>query len=367
MTSINFEVDRNDLSRTRFTDIPDPEELDPGRDGVIIRVDRFALTANNITYGVAGDMIGYWKFFPASPPWGRIPVWGMGTVIQGDVTGLTIGDRCYGYFPMSSYLLVNPDNITGRGFADASEHRQELPPTYNQYSMVTPDNGFEPNLDNHQMLYRPLFTTAFVLDDFLEDNGYFGAEQVIVSSASSKTAFSLACLLHQSQKIQVRGLTSSKNADFVRSLGIYHDVVTYENITTMDRRLATAYVDMAGNRQVLEKLHHHYGDKMKYSCGVGITHRDAREGQDPSTLPGARPAMFFAPSQIQKRTAEWGARTFQKKLASAWTDFTGIVDQWVQIEESAGREELERVYQEVLAGAPPDTGYILSLQDDRQV
>ncbi|NRA84799.1 MAG: DUF2855 family protein [Gammaproteobacteria bacterium] len=34
----------------------------------VFEVDKFALTANNITYGMTGDTLGYWLFFPATPP-----------------------------------------------------------------------------------------------------------------------------------------------------------------------------------------------------------------------------------------------------------------------------------------------------------
>ena len=144
MTSKNFEVDRTDLSLTQYVDIPDIESLTLAKSEVLVSVDKFALTANNITYGVAGDMIGYWKFFPARENWGRIPVWGIGTVLQSNIDGMTVGDRYYGYFPMSSYLVVSPVNVSDRGFVDGSAHRQELPPTYNQYSKVTAGNGFDP-------------------------------------------------------------------------------------------------------------------------------------------------------------------------------------------------------------------------------
>ena len=38
-------------------------------------------------------------------------------------------------------------------------------------------------------LVFPLFTTSYVLDDYIADNDGFGATQVILGSASSKTAF----------------------------------------------------------------------------------------------------------------------------------------------------------------------------------
>ncbi len=361
MTDTSFEVDRKDLSITRYIDLADAGSTTLGGNEILVSVDKFALTANNITYGVAGDMIGYWQFFPAQETWGRIPVWGIGTVQRSNVPGLVVGDRYYGYFPMSSYLIVAPVNVSERGFVDGSAHRADLPPVYNNYSKVTADNGFDPAFDNHQMLYRPLFMTAFVLDDFFDDNDFFGAKKIILSSASSKTSFSLAYLLHKNRDVKVTGLTSSGNVKFVKGLGIYDEVVTYEDVSSMNADESVAFADMAGNRKVLENLHHHFQDNMKYSCGVGITHWESRDGQEPSTLPGAKPEMFFAPTQIQKRTKEWGAEKFQAELANAWSGFLGVVDDWVEIKESTGENALLSTYKLVLGSAPPNQGYIVSI------
>jgi hypothetical protein len=358
---MNFEVDRSDLSINRTVDIPDADTLSLADNEVVVSVDKFALTANNITYGVAGDIIGYWKFFAAKENWGRIPVWGMGTVRQSNVEDVSVGDRFYGYFPMSSYLVLAPVKISDRGFVDGAAHRQELPAAYNHYSKVTPDNGFDPAFDNEQMAYRPLFVTSFILDDFFADNDFFGAKNIILSSASSKTSFGLAYLLHKNRDVRVTGLTSSKNVGFVESLGIYDEVVTYDDVKSIENSAPIAFVDMAGNRRVRDDLHHHFGDKLKYSCAVGMTHWGSEDGEDPATLPGAAPKMFFAPTQIQKRTKEWGATKFQAELASAWGDFLGVVGGWVSINELKGSDALLSTYKQVLAGAPPDQAYVLSL------
>lgn len=361
MSNYSFEVNRSDLTNTQMHEISSPDSIALEQGEAILSVDRFALTANNITYGVAGDMIGYWQFFPAEGDWGRIPVWGVGTVLNPGDTGLSEGERFYGYFPMSSYLVVKPAHVTERGFTDGAEHRQALPPVYNQYALMTPENGFEPAYDNHQMVYRPLFTTSFVLDDYLFDNDCFGANTVILSSASSKTSFGLAFLLHHNREVKVVGLTSASNMAFVESLGLYDQVVSYDDIESLDANEKVAFVDMAGNRKVLERLHHHFTDNMLASCGVGITHWESRDGQDPATLPGAKPAMFFAPSQIQKRNQDWGPEKFQQDLAKAWAEFMAVVDGWVSINNPGGPEAVKATFETVLRGAKPDQAYVVSL------
>src|SRR5690606_16361134 len=121
-----------------------------------------ALTANNITYGVAGDSIGYWQFFPAQGGadggWGRIPVWGFGDVVRSAAEGVAAGERFYGYFPMASHLVVKPERITGHGFRDGAAHRAALPPVYNNYTLTRTDAAYRPDQEAMQMLFRPLFT-----------------------------------------------------------------------------------------------------------------------------------------------------------------------------------------------------------------
>jgi hypothetical protein len=350
-----FLVQRDDLTNTTLSEVA---PLAAASGEVIISVDRFALTANNITYGVAGDIIGYWNFFPAQDEWGRIPVWGIGTVTVSEHPNIEVGTRYYGYFPMSSELLLKPEKVGPRGFTDAADHRASLPVVYNQYSTVNIENGFDPAYDNHYMLYRPLFTTSFVLDDYFADNDFFGASTAILGSASSKTAFGLAFMLKRREDIKVVGLTSANNAAFVQGLGLYDEVLTYDAIETLAQE-KSAYIDMAGNRDVLARVHHHLNDNLVNSCGVGITHWQARSGEAPDSLPGAKPTMFFAPTQIIKRNDELGAKVYQQRIGEATQAFLNQVDNWVTIEEHPVTE-LESVYNTILDGGSPDRGYVVT-------
>jgi hypothetical protein len=361
MQHYSFEVQRNDLACHQLVPLPAPDAFDLAAGEALIRVDRFGLTANNITYGVAGDLIGYWQFFPAADPWGRIPVWGVGTVTHPGDSGLRAGEEFYGYFPMSSYLKVKPDQEGPRGFFDVSAHRAQLPSTYNQYLRMSTDNGFDRRYDAHRMVYFPLFVTGFILDDWLDDNEFFGADTIVLSSASSKTAFSLAHQLRQRGSKRVVGLTSRGNRAFVSGLDLYDEVLCYDEVTQLEAGTATAYVDMAGNRELLSALHHHLGDAMVCSAGVGITHWGARDADDPASLPGATPTLFFAPTQMQKRVQEWGAAGYQKRLDDAWCVFLEMVDEWVTICESSGADALVQTYERVLGGAPPDEAYVVGL------
>ena len=66
MKTSTLEVRKDEWSKTRLVDVEIDDELASGE--VLLRVDRMALTANNISYASAGDTLGYWRFFPPSPP-----------------------------------------------------------------------------------------------------------------------------------------------------------------------------------------------------------------------------------------------------------------------------------------------------------
>ena len=262
---------------------------------------------------------------------------------------------------MSTHLVIEAADVTKRGLRDAAAHRQGVAPVYNAYARVSGDPAFEGKQGDYQALLRPLFMLSFLVDDFLAENEFYGAKSVMLSSASSKTAYGLAHLLHaRGNGIKVIGLTSAGNTAFVKSLGCYDEVVTYDSVNSLPANTAVAYVDMAGNSPLREKLHRHFGDQMKYSGRIGLTHRSSSP-DEPDTA-GRQAAFFFAPDQIRKRAKEWGPGGFDKRFGAAWSTFAPKLDQWMKVSESRGPAAVQRGYLDTLNGrVPPDQGLILSL------
>jgi hypothetical protein len=361
--SLDFLVKRSNLADCRFVSAKNPAELDLAPGEVVIAVDCFALTANNVTYAVAGDMLNYWSFFPAEEGWGRIPVWGFGDVVRSKHEAVPEGERLYGYFPMSSWLVIRPSPVTASSIIDASPHRGALPPIYNQYNRAAADPFYERDTEDRQMLFRPLFLTAFLLDDFLAEGDLFGARAVILTSASSKTAIGLASLLSRNHRTEggVIGLTSKRNLRFVERLGCYDRVLSYEEAGSIPADTPVAIVDMAGNADLLATLHRRFGDGVKLSCLVGLTHHD-RMG-NPGDLPGAKPTFFFAPDRARKRAQDWGGAVLQERTTSAWRGFLAASAGWFRMIRGRGTADVERVYRATLEGrVSPDDGHILSLR-----
>jgi hypothetical protein len=276
--------------------------------------------------------------------------------------GVAPGERLYGYWPMAGSAVLQPDRLTAGGFTDAAPHRGELHPLYNQYSRCAKDPFHSPHTEDLQSLLRPLFTTSWLIDDFLADNDFFGARAVMLSSASSKTAYGTAFMLAQREGIEVIGLTSAANRAFCESLGCYGRVLAYDELDAVPAGLPLVYVDFAGNAKLRHRIHERFGE-LKYSCSVGGTH--VEELGSAKGLGGPRATLFFAPAQAKKRQADWGPGELGQRLVQAWTSFVGRAGDpaapWIVARHHRGPAAVQDAYAEVFAGrGDPRHGHILS-------
>lgn len=339
----------DDLRTTRRVEAPVPT-LGAGQ--VLMKVDQAALTANNVTYAVAGHMIGYWGFFPTGEEgWGKVPVWGYASVVESNCEGVAPGETVYGYWPLASHVVLEPTEIRASGFADGAAHRQALPLFYNQYNRKSAEPEALKGLDNERCLYFPLFVTSYLLYDYLKASDYFGAKQVVIGSASSKTAFGLAHALRhaEEQTPDVIGFTSQGNLAFTQQLNLYDRVLTYGEEAEIEGSVPTAYVDMSGDARLIKALHTHCGDNLVESCMVGITHWEAMR-TDMGELPGAKPTMFFAPGQIEKRDAEWGRGVIMQRALTACAAMAKDAGAWVSVDWVRGAEAIAGEWVDLVDG-----------------
>ncbi len=346
-------VKKTDLPNSEWHDSPAPVLAD-GQ--ILLEIEKYALTANNITYAAVGDGFGYWNFFPTGDAdWGIVPVWGFARVVASENADIAVGERVYGYLPMATHLLVSPGNVSESGFVDSAEHRQGLAIIYNQYQRLGTDAGTG---EAERALYQPLFTTSFLIEDMMRQSDWFGAEAVLLTSASSKTALGLALVSKNlSPEIRRIGLTSAGNAEFVAATGLYDEVLTYEDLGTADSGQKIVSVDFAGNSAVLGQIHAHWNDNLKFSSLVGATHITERSGA--SDMKGPEPILFFAPTAAETLMKEIGPAEFRSRVDAQFAAFVEAVAGHLSVENLAGHTALQEAYLEMLANrVAPSRGLI---------
>ena len=307
-------VRRSDIADCRMA------EDEPRRDDELV-VERLALTTNNVSYAVYGDRLGYWRLFPAPEGWGRIPAWGH---------VLKDGERYFGCVPVGRHVTIRP--APGPvGFVDTSRQDAGLSPVYSFYFPVEDE-------DEAALVMRPLFGTSVLIDAKLADDG---VQSVVLTSASSKTAYGLAHLLHE-RAVRTLGLTSPERRGWVEDLGLYDEVLGYDEL---DRVPADAVlVDLAGDRAVSEQL------TVARKIAVGFTH-----GRAPGdAIPGQE--FFFAPDEMARRGTE-----FARAYGTAWRGFAPVAERALRIERISEPDDVLRAWRSLVDGrVDPATAYVVS-------
>ena len=366
LTHSQFQVKKEMFFNGRLVETP-KEELTIKEGEVLVKIDKFAFSANNITYAVAGDMLGYWQFFPPvgedKDGWGIIPVWGFADVVESTLADIPVGDRLFGYFPPASHLKMEPIGISARRLVDGAEHRSKLPKGYNLYQRVNAEPGYTTALDKERALLFPLYLTSFCIWDALQDNSWYGAKQIMILSASSKTSIGLAYALKADKNApHVIGVTSPRNLATVNERSLYDNTLTYDAVTKVDNSIPTVIVDMSGNSKVLLALHQHLGDNMKFTINVGITHWKDAAAKPKEGIITERSEFFFAPGHIQKRLKEWGPAGFDEKTSSFMMEAAAKTREWLSFRKVDGLEGMAAIHQAVCKGEiPADEGLIVEL------
>ncbi len=361
----SIKINRSDISNTQIFDYPKPT-IDEMTDGtVLLKLDIFSLSSNNITYAVTGNSLKYWDFFPVDAGHSQLPVWGFGEVVASKHPKFALGDRYYGYYAMSSHILVQPSKVNAYGFVDANPARKCNNPVYDHYSNVKTDVGYQHENEAMLSLFKPLFITSYLLNDFLQENEAYGAEQILITSASSKTAYGLAAILHERKqagdfKGHIVALTSSGNVDFVDALEIYDEIISYSELDKLDTSKRTTIIDFTGNQKMLKKIAAALGDSHAYTSLIGAVQNDRLEDDDDATKHGQ---FFFAPIQAQKCTQRFGPEEFTKMYSSALVTFIERAKHWIELETLEGAEQVEEKYIDLLKNSPPpEKGYVASIK-----
>ncbi len=366
-----FEVRRDDIRATQWVDASgepsgatSSDDLAPG--SARLKIDLFSLTSNNVTYAAIGaGPLGYWDFFPAADggaEWGRTPVWGFADVIASAVEGVDVGARVYGYFPMAETLDVSPVKVSEKGFIDGAAHRQAKAVIYNQYSFTQTDPSYDAAFEPEQTLFRPLYATGWLAADCVARSEPTPSA-VIISSASSKTAFTTAHQLKDKGGFRLIGLTSSKNAAFVKGTELYDEVITYDDTASLSLSGPAVFVDYLGRRDLTGEVHDAAGDCLTRSLVIGVADWEAqitaeKEGRAP--VSGPKPEFFFAPQYIADLVKQEGPVVL-KQMNDAMRAFYPASAKFVTPRRETGAAAIETAWKALTDGdVPPSEGYVLS-------
>ena len=332
------------LTRTRvITD----ELTAPHAGEVLLAVERFGLSSNNISYALLGDMLGHWKPFPAAEGWGRVPAWGVARVLAADPSVAREGARFAGYMPMATHVLMQAES-TDAGLRDTSLERAGMLPLYRELRAVDDDPIWREEAIDLELAMMPVEPLAALLD---EDLRRLAVTHVVISSASSKTAMGLGHLLRE-RSVRVTGLSSPRGASAVAGAESSDTVLTYDDIDSLGRTGIIAYVDIAGDPEVTRSVHEHLGSSLTHSIGVGGSHLVAIDDPfrpDP-TRPGPPVERYSVGQRQVELSEELGQEVLDGLRRRARRTLVGWGATRFGVEIVAGLEATRELWQQVAQG-----------------
>lgn len=344
MNGWQLRIDRSDPGTTTLCAAEVPE---PGNGEVVLRTSLVAVTANTTAYAELGESLRYYDFFPIDQPgWGLTPMWGFADVVASRADGVEVGSRVYGFVPSASHAVVTPKVVSQGRFRDIGGVRGELPPSYSNYLVTTYDRSwYPPDREDLQVVFRPLFITSWALADWLTDNEALGVDRVLISSASSKTAYGAAYLLAgTARRPRTIGLTSAGNLDYVRGLDVYDEVLTYDDVDALTPVGTSLYVDLAGSADLRASLRAGLGSSLVREVVVGLTHHEGI----PDSGAASAPEFWFAPEHLKRRGQDWGPGVLHTRFSEDYRAALPTLSQTVHLEHAAGPESLQQAWHAVL-------------------
>ncbi|KDQ16757.1 hypothetical protein BOTBODRAFT_106597 [Botryobasidium botryosum FD-172 SS1] len=363
-----------------------PAQLPPNH--ILLRVEKFGFSSNNVTYGALGESshFKYFEFHPipgtaktvAAKTHGLIPVWGFTTVVASTHPSIQPGERLYGYLPMTRYALVPISEANKYSvYVTLGDFPSDRRP-YKQLQRCATDPFYRKDREDETMLWRPLFWTSYWLEDSLFVARYHSAKRVLISSASSKTAYALAFLIRlrgvqeaDVRKITVVGVTSPGNIAFTKGLGLYDEVVAYADVLdSLDRTAGPwLYADVSGNDKLNERVVAHLGPSLAAGIQLGMTHvsPDATDAVASAAAGTSKLQSFFMPEWLERRKRDLSAQAIIDMQWSAWDALMKNTGRWMALEHTYGEKEVLRRYAETVAGrVSPNVGQVYSLWDDEE-
>ncbi|MBD3007571.1 DUF2855 family protein [Streptomyces sp. 5-10] len=335
-SALEFLLD-DPLHTTRVT----PDLLpDPAPGSVLLRIERFVLTSNNVTYARIGEQLGYWAPFPAREPgWGRVPAWGAARVVDGDPALAAPGELFAGFLPMATHVLVQAEPRPA-GLRAIAPERADMYPFYRDLDRI--DDTVD---DAALAVMSGVAPTAAHLTDELQKHS---PEQVVFSSATSRTALTTAIVLREAGT-RVIGLTAAVRTDVAARAGAFDDVLSYDDIARLPAIAGTAYVDIAGRAEVTAEVHQVLGSALVRNLRVGATHTPSPD-PEPAALPGPPVERFNVGLRRVEVASRIGEQEMLTRERAAHKSLAAWAVEHLAVERTIGLEQARSVWQRVQRG-----------------
>ena len=193
-----------------------------------------------------------------------IPAWGLSIAHRSNHPDVEEGSTFHGFFPLGPYSVRSVGEVDpGRGSALQSPPGFKGPLEWLRLVRTDGYRDFVADLFEY-------FKIGITYARGLRDLDRYGAEQLVLSSASSASAQIIAmCVKELLPDLKVVGLTSSRNFERVKGLAYFDEAFTYEDLTSAVGTGPSLYFDVLGDESVSIACLEHFAVKRWWTYGQG--------------------------------------------------------------------------------------------------
>lgn len=186
-----------------------------------------------------------------------------------------------------------------------------------------------------------------------------------ISVTALGTAF--AFKRQQRETPKLIGLKSHKNLPFFHSLGIYDQVLSYDQVDQIETGVNTVNLNFSGDYDIIRRVHRHLEHDLVLSLNIGLAHWENVDSAADLLSPqpgvvGPMPMPFLMFNRIIEVEAKWGGDQLQDRFQQNLEPFLKFVGCHMKLLTGKGDTDVTRLCGKVLnKRVAPDEGVLLSV------
>jgi len=270
-------------------------------------------------------------------------VWGIAEITSTTIEGVEVGAQYLGLLPIG-------DSVS---FAKASLKKEDgsivvdRPSTfaaYNSFNKIESDTAMSTSCEYSDLAlvcFPGIVTGHGLYFRMLEQNCY-GADSIVVTSASSKVALAMALYMKNDpdkkfENTPIIGYTSKNNMQFCEQTGLYDSLFCYDDILPSGKKYVV--VDIAGRADVYTRNKNEEGvDIIKLLVVGNASGIEDKKGMFTAFTTYAKMKMIMGMMGIPPRLHSWMPKPTQE-LYLIWEDMAAMEKKW-------GKDKLKEIQKE---------------------
>ncbi len=388
ISSFSFVANRTSCNTLELlrTDIKVPAAAQ--KSAVTLEVIKSGLTANNTFYIRLGDEapFNFFKCYPVDskaelvkdktlPMDGYVhpPAWGLAKVLDSTVESIPVGSTYLGHLPIGTHVSFKSANVNNDG--NMVIERAEVDSAYNVFYKIDEDDALLTEAyGDVALVCWPGIITGFGCYFTLQKNNFYGANNLVITSASSKVALALAFYLKDSGR-RVIGYTSELNKKFCEETGLYSQVLSYDDLLDPDEKYL--FIDIIGSNQIYNKNKGCVTKLIAIGNTAGALGKDSTFGIFPFydnikfvlTIMGAprwtrswmNPSheLYLVLDSLKELKAEWGLTKYNTLLKEHTHRFCASANNWLSVKKCDSEESIKKAFVDIVEGKVPPSEVIV--------